>query len=117
LKPDADWRVHIYDMVTYARHARDHVSGFDRDQFLADIKTIHAVSRCIEIVGEAANRVPPDVRSRAPEIPWRRIVATRNVLAHAYGEVSLDVLWGLVSGGLLDELERELHALLDDRAP
>lgn len=103
-------------MVTYARHARDHAQGYSRAEFEADLKTVHAVTRCIEIIGEAANRLPEELRAKAPNVPWRRIIATRNVLAHAYGEVSLDVLYGLVGDGLLDELDRELTALLDEHA-
>ncbi|XBQ16525.1 MAG: HepT-like ribonuclease domain-containing protein [Oceanicaulis sp.] len=113
MKPEKDWRVYVYDMATYARHARSHVAGYDRARFDGDLKTIHAVTRCIEIVGEAANRVPEDVKARAPGVPWRRIIATRNVVAHAYGDVSLDVIWSLVSDGLLEDLEHEMRALLD----
>lgn len=116
MTPEKDWRVHVHDMVTYSRHARAHVDGFDREQFLSDLKTIHAVTRCIEIVGEAANRVPDTIKLQAPAVPWRRIIATRNVLAHGYGDISLNVIWSLVSNGLLEELEGELYALLGSQA-
>ncbi|WP_325062465.1 DUF86 domain-containing protein [Vitreimonas sp.] len=74
-------------MIEYARHARDHAAGLDETGFFADLKTIHAVTRCVEIIGEAARAVPPDVRARAPDVPWSQIVATRHILAHAYGRV------------------------------
>ncbi|MGJ3231042.1 MAG: HepT-like ribonuclease domain-containing protein [Oceanicaulis sp.] len=116
MKPEKDWRVYVFDMVRYARHAREHAAGFERAEFDADLKTIHAVTRCIEIVGEAATRVPQEIKTQAPEVEWRRIIATRNVIAHAYGDVSLDVLWSLVNDGLLDDMERALSALLEAHA-
>lgn len=114
---EKDWRVWVTDMVTYAQYARAHVRGFDRAAFEADLKTVHAVTRCIEIIGEAAGRVPDDVRRRAADVPWRQIIATRNVLAHGYGQVSLDILWGLVNDGRLEALEKDLAALLHSDGP
>ncbi|NIV30544.1 MAG: DUF86 domain-containing protein, partial [Anaerolineae bacterium] len=52
--------------------------------------------RLLEIVGEAANRVPRGVRARHPEIPWSQIEALRNRLIHGYNAVDLDILWQIV---------------------
>lgn len=52
-----------------------------------------ALARAIEIIGEAASRLTPATRSAVPEIPWGRIVAMRNRLAHAYFDIDRDVLW------------------------
>jgi len=52
-----------------------------------------AIERHIEIIGEAAGRVSPSFRDAHPEIPWRRIIAPRNVLAHEYGEVKHELMW------------------------
>mgnify|MGYP000325745701 CR=1 FL=1 len=111
--PDKDWRILVADMIEYARHARTHATGLDENAFLADLKTVHAVTRCVEIIGEAARAVPPGVRARAPEVPWAQIVATRHILAHAYGRVDAAILWALLQGGL-DKLEADLAPLLRD---
>lgn len=109
--PDKEWRILVSDMIEYARHARAHAAGMTEAAFIGDLKTIHAVTRCIEIIGEAARAVPHNVRARAPDVPWMQIVATRNILAHAYGRVDPAILWTLVDGGLV-KLETDLAPLL-----
>jgi uncharacterized protein with HEPN domain len=83
----------------------------DEAGFHQDLKTIHAVTRCVEIIGEAARAVPHDVRAQAPSVPWAQIVATRNILVHAYGRVDPAILWALVQNGLV-KLEADLSPLL-----
>jgi len=55
-----------------------------------------AVERSLEIIGEAANYVSSSFRAAHPEIPWRQIIAQRNVLIHEYGEVDDERIWNLV---------------------
>ncbi|MGD9968555.1 MAG: DUF86 domain-containing protein [Hyphomonadaceae bacterium] len=110
--PDKDWRILVSDMVEYARHARAHAVGMDEASFVGDLKTIHAVTRCVEVIGEAARAVPDDVRARAPNVPWAQIVGTRHILAHGYGRVDPAILWALVNGGLA-KLEAELSPLIE----
>ena len=63
------------------------------DDFIKDDKTIDAVVRNFEIIGEAANRVPQDFRSDHPEIEWRRIIAFRNRIIHEYFGINYEILW------------------------
>jgi uncharacterized protein with HEPN domain len=112
--PDKDWRILVADMIEYARHARAHATGMDEIAFQTDLKTLHAVTRCVEIIGEAARSVPHAVRDRAPSVPWAQIVATRNILVHAYGRVDPAILWALLQGGLA-KLEADLTPLLEEK--
>lgn len=79
-----DFRDFLDDMLDHARKARGFVGDMRWEEFCADEKTRFATIRAIEIIGEAARRVPEDVRQRFPQIPWQRIVGMRNVLAHDY---------------------------------
>ncbi|HBB55940.1 MAG TPA: nucleotidyltransferase [Hyphomonadaceae bacterium] len=97
---DREWRALVEDMIDYAKHARAHAAGMNEIAFAEDLKTLHAVTRCVEIIGEAARAVPDDIREQAPSVPWAKIVATRNILAHAYGRVDATILWRLVDQGL-----------------
>ncbi len=65
----------------------------ERDAFLADRRQQLALERALEIVGEAARHVSEGCRMDHPEIPWRQIVALRNVLAHDYGEIDERRVW------------------------
>ncbi|MGY6662534.1 MAG: HepT-like ribonuclease domain-containing protein [Glycocaulis sp.] len=106
-----DWKVLVADMIEHAGYARFHVKDMDRDGFCADLKTVHAVTRCVEVIGEAVRHVPADIRQQAPGIPWGQIVGTRHILAHHYGRVDPVLLWNLVTARL-EPLETELQALL-----
>ena len=59
-----------------------------------------ALVRLLEIIGEAANRVPDDQRACAPNVPWPQIVSLRNRLIHGYDEVDFDILWQIVTHDL-----------------
>ncbi len=81
------------------------------DQFVADDKTIFAVVRALEIVGEAAKRIPQAVRDQHSEIPWREMAGMRNKLTHDYFGVNVEVVWKTVIEDLPD-LATKIQAML-----
>ncbi len=64
--------------------------------FTADDKTVYAVIRAVEIMGEATNRTSRDVLNRHPDIPWSNIVGMRNIVIHNYDKVDLEAVWQVV---------------------
>jgi len=92
-----DFRDYLDDMLEYAAKARAFVGDMTRDSFVADDKTHLATVRAIEIIGEAARQVPPEFRDRFPEIPWKRIIAMRNILAHRYYEIDNAIVWRIAT--------------------
>lgn len=83
-----------------------------REFFLRDQRTIDAVVRCFEIIGEAARHVPEDVRLQAPGIPWREVSSFRNFLIHVYDSVHPDKVWVVVERDV-PVLLREVEGLLN----
>jgi len=87
-------------MLDHAREAVTLAQGKDRADLDDDRLLELALVRLLEIVGEAASRVPSDDRTRYPEIPWPQIVSLRNRLIHGYDAVDLDILWQIIERDL-----------------
>jgi uncharacterized protein with HEPN domain len=82
------------------------------DQFLGDIKTIYAVTRCLEIISEASRRLPPELKDRHPHIRWRGMAGAGNVYRHEYERVLDRAVWDTVHESLrplLTVVEEELR--------
>lgn len=80
-------------MLDYAQEAITLAQGKSRADLASDRLLNLALVRLIEMVGEAANRVPSGERAQYPEIPWAQIIGMRNRLTHGYDFVDFDVLW------------------------
>lgn len=108
-----------HDDTVALRHMRDHAaeaikvsqsrtrSDLDSDRLFA-----LALTKLVEIIGEAAWRVSQETRANIPQIPWKQIVGTRNRLVHGYDEVDFDMLWRIVSEEL-PPLVRQLGSSLE----
>lgn len=68
----------------------------DVERFSKDDKTVYAVVRALEVVGEAAKQIPPEVRQRHQRVPWREVAGMRDKLIHHYFGVDLTVVWKTV---------------------
>jgi uncharacterized protein with HEPN domain len=106
-----DWRDFFDDMRDHAETAQAFVGAMSWDEFRADTKTIFALARAIEIVGEAARRIPEDVRQAYPAIPWREIIGMRNVLAHNYDGADPRIIYDTATL-FLPELVERLSAII-----
>lgn len=96
-----------HDPSVSLRHMRDHahelmtlMHGRSRADLGTDRVLALAVVRLLEIVGEAATRVPVAERERRPEVRWSAIVGLRNRLIHGYDDVDLDIVWAVVTTDL-----------------
>jgi uncharacterized protein with HEPN domain len=107
-----DWRVRLDDMLEAIDRCRHYISGLSEEDFIADTKTIDAVARNLEIIGEAAARVPEPVREAHPLVPWQSLAEIRHILIHEYHSVDPDILWRTVTGDL-PPLVVMLQAVLD----
>lgn len=96
-------------MLDHAREAVAMVEGKSRADLDTNRQLNLALVRLLEIVGEAARRIPESERPADPSIPWPEIISLRNRLIHGYDSVDFDVLWQIVTHDLpplISSLER-----------
>jgi uncharacterized protein with HEPN domain len=79
-----DWQLRVEDILAAAERATRFVGQMDLAAFKADERTAAAVLHQIFLIGEAAARLPEEIRSRAPDIPWEEIIGMRNIIAHGF---------------------------------
>lgn len=100
MRPRREYVDYLQDILDAARKARRFVEGIDFDTFAANDEKVFAVIRALEIIGEAAKKVPKSVQKRSPEVPWRDVAGMRDKLIHGYFGVNLRRVWETVLGDL-----------------
>lgn len=103
-------RLLLQDITDSARKIEEYTKGFTYDDFLEDSKTIDAVVRNFEIIGEAANRMPEDFKERNPQIDWHRIRGFRNRIVHDYMGIDFSIIW-TIKETYLPELIKQLQSI------
>lgn len=94
----------LKDMLDNARRAIRFAEGMNYEAFVEDDKSVYAVIRAVEIIGEAAAKLPEDFRAKHPGLPWREIRGMRNKLVHDYFGINMEVVW--------QTLQEDLPALI-----
>jgi len=101
------------DMLQSAQKIKRYTKDLNYNSFLEDDKTIDAVVRNFEIIGEAANRIDQDFRDTYPEIEWKRIRGFRNRIVHDYFGIDYEIVWSIIET-YLDELIDWLDTIIDN---
>lgn len=101
-----EWHFYIDDMIRFAEKVLAYTEGLTQESFIEHGLTYDATLRNLELIGEAATRVPHEVRSANPDIPWRMIIATRNRLIHAYLGIDDDTVWSIIQTQIPALVER-----------
>ncbi len=92
-----DDQVSLKDMLSHTREAVELVEKESRETFQQNRVMQLALTRLVEILGEAANRVSQSTRQKTPDVPWAQIVGMRNRLVHGYDVIDYDLLWDTIT--------------------
>jgi uncharacterized protein with HEPN domain len=107
-----DYEVYLDDILAAIDKIGGFTAGMSRDEFTQDAKTFDAVVCNLEIIGEAARRLPEETRSKSPQIEWRKTASLRDVLIHHYSAVDADIIWDIVQNKL-PALRQQLQDTFD----
>lgn len=89
-------KIRLRHILDEAGEAMKFVEGISFDDFTKDSKTVHAVFRAIEVIGEAAANISRECKELHPDIPWMDIVGMRNHLIHVYFDIDYETIWKTV---------------------
>ncbi len=105
----------VEDILDAMDKAEILVEGFTYAEFEADFRTNFAVVRALEIIGEAARRLPMSLREQYPAIPWRGMAGMRDRIIHGYDTVDLQIVWDVVKLDI-PEIRPQIQQILADYA-
>lgn len=104
----------LIDIQQNIHLASTFVEGMSFESFRTYLRTVYAVTRCLEIISEASRRLPKQLKTRHPTIPWVDIAGAGSVYRHSYEAVLEQILWRTLKNGLEPlkaVVEEELHRL------
>lgn len=107
-----DIRVYLEDIISAMSNAEQFVVGMDYAQFEADLKTNFAVTRALEIIGEATKRLPMSFRDQHPYIRWKDMAGMRDVIIHGYDNVNLKIVWQVIKSDI-PLIKAQIQEILD----
>lgn len=103
--PRRDNELLVGDIIECFRNILTYTKGYTYEEFVEDNKTIDAVIRNFEIIGEASKLLSYEFKSKHPEVEWRKLTNFRNVLIHDYFGVDYDMLWQIIETQVSIHLE------------
>jgi len=106
-----DFRVYLEDILGAIGKIRRYTKGLSKQSFAGDEKTLDAVVRNLEVIGEAVKQLPAELRTRDLSVDWQKIGGLRDVLIHQYFGIDVDILWDIIENKL-PALEVSVSALL-----
>ena len=110
---ERDSRLLLQDMLVATQKILRYTRGLDYEAFLSDDRTVDAVVRNFEIIGEAASRLEQEFRTTHPEIEWNRIRGFRNRIVHDYFGIDYRIVWTIIES-YLEDLINALESIIDE---
>jgi len=107
-----EYRLYLSDILQSQRRIKEYTKGMTYEEFKKSQITIDAVIRNLEVIGEAARKLPSEITEKSPELEWRKMTAMRNVLSHEYFGINTQIVWDVIANKI-DRLEQFCRNLLE----
>ncbi|MEW6146183.1 MAG: DUF86 domain-containing protein [Thermodesulfobacteriota bacterium] len=108
-----DSTLFLHDILESCNHIVEFIKEHNLEDFNIDEKTSSAVIRKLEIIGEAAKRVPDDIKLKYRNVPWKDMAGMRDNLTHAYFGIDYDLVWQTITNNI-PQLIKDITKILDD---
>jgi uncharacterized protein with HEPN domain len=111
-KNNRDYILFLEDMHLSITRIEEYLDGFDFPQFKKTYLVVDAVCRNFEIIGEAENKIPEEVKTKYREIPWLKMYGLRNLISHEYFGIDYEIIWEIATKNLPKnkiEVEKVIH--------
>ena len=91
-KENRNYRMYLEDMKVAMERIEEYIDGYTFDQFIQDHKTVDAVIRNFEIIGEASNNLPKSIKEKYHQVPWNEMYLMRNKISHQYFGIDYEII-------------------------
>ncbi|MFH1890869.1 MAG: DUF86 domain-containing protein [Candidatus Kuenenbacteria bacterium] len=108
--PKRNIKLYLEDIRVAIRKIEKYTEEVSLKLFESDEKTIDAVIRNLEVIGEAVNNIPKQTRDKYPNVPWRKIISMRNKVLHEYFGIDWDILWQTIKEDI-PELKKQINKI------
>jgi uncharacterized protein with HEPN domain len=114
LKPGKrDTILYLEDIVLAMDRIHEYTSGLDFVHFKSDYKTVDAVIRNFEVIGEASKNLSQDIKDNYPNVPWEEMYRLRNRISHEYFGIDYEIIWDIISRHLPNN-RKDIKIILDN---
>ena len=108
-----DSRVYLDDILEATRKIMVYTGSLSRAAFLEDEKTLDAIVRNLEVIGEAVKKLPENLRAKHSAVEWKKIAGLRDILIHEYFGIDAEIVWDIVQNKV-PALDREVRTMLNE---
>jgi len=113
-KEDRTYKMYLEDIQLSMNRIAEYIDGYVFADFKKDYKTVDAVIRNFEIIGEASKSLPIDIKNKYSEVPWDEMYSLRNKVSHEYFGVDYDIIWDIATN-YLPKNSRQIDQILRDK--
>ena len=103
--------MYLQDILVAMTRIAEYLEGYDFDQFKKDYKTVDAVIRNFEIIGEASRKIPDHIKENNPDLPWDEMYLLRNKVSHEYFGIDYEIIWDVCINHL-PENRKQIQSIL-----
>ena len=106
-----DYKLYLDDILKSIKKIEKYTKGVSLIQLKKKDLVVDGVARNLEIIGEAAKNIPADIKNKYPDVEWKKIAGLRDILAHEYFGIDIEVMWDIVKNKLPELKKKSLHIL------